>query len=59
MLTTDKMAQRDGKNKFYKTLKISDEIKKLIRYYNKILKVGAYKSSEKSHCGTSGKITTG
>jgi len=50
------MARGDGKNKFYKHLKLSEEIFNLIRYYNKILKPKVYKSSEKSQGCSSGRI---
>ncbi len=51
------MARGDGKNKFYKHLEVSKEIFNLIRYYNKVLKPKAYKSSEKPHGCTSGRIS--
>ena len=54
-----KMARGDGKNKFYRHLKVSKEIINLIRYYNKVLKAKIYKNSNKSNHVSTGKITTG
>ncbi len=50
------MARGDGKNKFYRHLKVPKEIVNLIRYYNKFIKPKAYKSSEQTNGCSSGKI---
>ena len=53
------MARGDGKNKFYKHLKVSKEVVNLLRYYNRFLKPKAYRGSEKLRECSTGKITTG
>ena len=52
------MARGDGKNKFYKLLKIPDEVKLLIRFYNKVWKKRAIKTILGNSVTTSGKVTS-
>jgi len=53
------MARGDGKNKFYRQLKLPNDIKSLIRFYNKIWKRRAYKKTKGSLDGFTGKMYTG
>ena len=53
------MAKGDGKNKFYRKLNIHDDIKKMIRFYNKVWRKEAYKRAGGDCDGSTGKVYIG